>query len=64
MIIGSMGREIKLLIAYLKGKVCIALWLIDDVVIPWAFGGTRIARDHSLTHPLTRFSLIYSLKSD
>ena len=23
---------------------------MDDVVIPWAFGGTRIARDDSLTH--------------
>ena len=52
MIIGSMSREIKLLIAYLKGKVFIAFQLMDDVVIPWAFGGTRIARDDSLTHSL------------
>ena len=27
--------------------------------MPWAFGGTRMALDHSLTHSLTRFSLIY-----
>ena len=25
---------------------------MDDAVIPWAFGGTRIARDHSLTHSI------------
>ena len=37
---------------------------MDDVVMPWAFGGTRMALDHSPTHSLTRFSLIYSLKSD
>ena len=25
---------------------------MDDVVIPWAFGGTRMALDHSLTHSI------------
>ena len=23
---------------------------MDDLVMPWAFGGTRMALDHSLTH--------------
>ena len=31
---------------------------MDDVVIPWAFGGTRMALDHSLTHSLTHSILI------
>ena len=31
MITGSVGREIKFLIAYLKGKVCIAFQLMDEV---------------------------------
>ena len=26
---------------------------MDDVVMPWAFGDTRMALDHSLTHSLT-----------
>ena len=26
---------------------------MDDVVMPWAFGGTRMALDHSLAHSLT-----------
>ena len=25
---------------------------MDDVIMPWAFGGTRMALDHSLTHSL------------
>ena len=25
---------------------------MDDVVMPWAFGGTRMALDHSLTHSI------------
>ena len=33
---------------------------MNDVVMPWAFGGTRMALDHSLTHSLTR-SLTHSL---
>ena len=48
-------------------KCCILshhFWLMDDVVMPSAFGGTRMALDHSLTDSLTRFSLIYSLKPD
>ena len=32
--------------------------LMDDVVIPWAFGGTQMALDHSLTHSLTHSILI------
>ena len=31
---------------------------MDDVVMPWAFGGTRMALDHSLTHSLTHSILI------
>ena len=31
---------------------------MDDVVMPWAFGGTRVALDHSLTHSLTHSILI------
>ena len=27
---------------------------MDDVVMPWAFGGTRMALDHSLTHSLIK----------
>ena len=26
---------------------------MDDVVMPWAFGDTRMALDHSLSHPPT-----------
>ena len=25
---------------------------MDDVVMPWAFGGTQMALDHSLTHSI------------
>ena len=25
---------------------------MDDVFMPWAFGGTRMALDHSLTHSI------------
>ena len=25
---------------------------MDEVVMPWAFGGTRMALDHSLTHSI------------
>ena len=36
---------------------------MDDVVMPWAFGGTRTALDlsltHSFTHSLTHSTLIY-----
>ena len=42
------------------GRFCMFFQLMDDVAMPWAFGGPRMALDHSLT----RFSLIYSLKSD
>ena len=31
---------------------------MDDVVMPWAFGDTRMALDHSLTHSLTHSILI------
>ena len=31
---------------------------MDDVVMPWAFGRTRMALDHSLTHSLTHSILI------
>ena len=31
---------------------------MDDVVMPWAFGGTRMALDHSLTHSLAQSILI------
>ena len=33
---------------------------MDDVVMPWAFWGTWMAVDHSLTHSLTR-SLTHSI---
>ena len=33
---------------------------MDDVVMPWAFGDTRMALDHSLTHSPT-YSLIHSI---
>ena len=31
---------------------------MDDVDMPWAFGGTQMALDHSLTHSLTHSTLI------
>ena len=31
---------------------------MDDIVMPWAFGGTRMALDHSVTHSLTHSILI------
>ena len=31
---------------------------MGDVVMPWAFGGTRMALDHSLIHSLTHSILI------
>ena len=31
---------------------------MDDVVMPWAFGGIRMALDYSLTHSLTHSILI------
>ena len=31
---------------------------MDDVVMPWAFGGTRMALDHSLTHSFTHSILM------
>ena len=36
---------------------------MDDVFMPWAFGGTRMALDHSLTHSLTHslVSLTHSI---
>ena len=34
---------------------------MDDVVMPWAFGGTRMALDHSLTHSLTHFLILINL---
>ena len=38
---------------------------MDDVVMLWAFGDTRMVLDHSpLTHSFTRFLLMYSLKSN
>ena len=34
---------------------------MDDVVMPWASGGTRMALDHSLTHSLTHFLILINL---
>ena len=31
---------------------------MDDVVIPWAFGGTRMSLDHSLTHSILIYLFI------
>ena len=31
---------------------------MDDVVVPWAFGGIQMAHGHSLTHSLTHSILI------
>ena len=34
---------------------------MDNVVMPWAFGATRMALDHSLTHSLTHFLILINL---
>ena len=42
----------------LPNSLTFHFYLMDDVVMPWAFGGTRMTLDHSLTHALTHSILI------